>query len=134
MAQSDIERELYGGKYLTVGPIPDALVATTDTEAVIAVIQVPENLELERVVVGVLTSTGAGDGITIRVREASLTGRVLGSVALVTAGAGPEGACGIKVSEQLDACELIVVTSKLLAAGDDFTGVIVTLVVEPLKS
>ena len=131
MASSDLQREYYHSKYLTIS-LADA-VTLADAETVHAVVQIPENMELESVnFAGV--AGAAADGITIRVRRGSISGAVLASVTHTAVGTGPEGTCGTRVKVPLSACETVVITGDLTAAGDDFTSLTITLVLEPLKT
>lgn len=140
MPVSDLTRELYEEKPLCFQlGIPDGTtnvplltnVPTSDT-AVLS-FPVPFNCELESVNFGIQLSSAASSTLTVKVKRGGAGGTTLAS-ATSAAQTAAQAVCGDKVAVTLSKCELLTITVSANAATDDFTGVTVIILVEPLKT
>lgn len=137
MPTADIERRLYGRRYMTIGPVGLQPVGTgiavltnlPATAGEIAAIPVHDNCLLESVGVAWVSSTGTTSSMTVAVRRATT------SLASVTAtGTGRTAGVSSDVDAVLTKGEALNVTITAGTADDDFVGVMITLCFAPMKS
>lgn len=128
MSQTDLSRDEYLDKYINFSPADQTNLATSDT--VVGTFIVPRNMRLKGISVGFLTADATSSALTGKVKSGSTV--IASSTA--TGATTATTSCPSPVDVFVPKCSILTVTMNSGTSTDDFTGIALTVWLEPVKT